>query len=162
MQEHHTQQCRRCGTHLQVDDPEPLRHQVIEIPPITPLVIEHHLHRLICPCCGTSTCAELPAEVEPSPYGPRLSALVGLLSSYFPLSFGRTQALLDQLLGVVISRGAIATIRERLSAALEQPVEQAMQVARQQAVTYVDETGAPPAMRTVATQRVVAAGSGSW
>jgi hypothetical protein len=98
VQEHHTQQCRRCGTHLQVDDPEPLRHQVIEIPPITPLVIEHHLHRLICPCCGTSTCAELPAEVEPSPYGPRLSALVVLLSSYFPLSFGRTQALLDQLL----------------------------------------------------------------
>jgi transposase len=143
VEEHHPQHCRRCGTHLQGEDPEPLRHQVIEIPPITPLVIEHRLHRLICSCCGTSTCAELPADVEPSRYGPRLSALVGLLSSAFPLSFGRTQALLDQLLGVKISRGAIAAIRRRLSAALQHPVAEALQVARQQPVAYVDETGAP-------------------
>jgi transposase len=141
--EHHPEACRRCSTLLQGKDPEPLRHQVIEIPPIIPLVIEHRLHRLVCPCCSTSTCAELPAAVEPGRYGPRLSGLVGLLGSAFPLSFGRTQALLDQLLGVEISRGAIATIRERLSAALQHPVEEALEVARQQPVAYVDETGAP-------------------
>lgn len=145
VEEHHPEHCRRCGTHLQGEDPAPLRHQVIEIPPITPLVIEHRLHRLSCPGCGTSTstCAELPAEVEPSRYGPRLSALVGLLGNAFPLSFGHTQALLDQLLGVEMSSGAIATIRKRLSACLQQPVEEAMEVARQQPVAYVDETGAP-------------------
>jgi len=44
---------------------------------------------------------------------------------------------------VEISRGAIATIRSRLSAALQQPVEEALQVARQQPVAYVDESGAP-------------------
>jgi transposase len=85
----------------------------------------------------------LPADVEASHYGPRLSGLVGLLGSAFPLSFGRTQALLDQLLGVEISRGAIATIRARLSAALQQPMEEALEAARQQPVAYVDETGAP-------------------
>ncbi|QPN59754.1 IS66 family transposase zinc-finger binding domain-containing protein [Synechococcus sp. CBW1002] len=135
--EHHPQACRRCGTLLQGQDPEPLRHQVIEIPPITPLVIEHRLHRLVCPCCSTSTCASLPAEVEVSHYGPRLSALVGLLGSAFPLSFSKTQALLDQLLGVQISRGAMATIRQRLSAALEQPMQEALAFARQQSVVYV-------------------------
>jgi transposase len=82
-------------------------------------------------------------DVEPSRYGPRLSALVGLLGSAFPLSFSKTQALLDQLLGVEISRGAIATIRQRLSAALAQPMAEALQAARQQPVAYVDETGAP-------------------
>jgi hypothetical protein len=56
-------------------------------------------------------------DVEPSRYGPRLSALVGLLGNAFTLSFSKPQALLDQLLGVEISRGAIATIRQRLSAA---------------------------------------------
>ena len=141
--EHHPEACRRCGQLLQGEDPEPLRHQVIEIPPITPLVIEHRLHRLVCPCCSTSTCASLPADVEASHYGPRLSALVGLLGSAFPLSFGKTQALLDQLLGVEISRGAIATIRQRLSAALAQPMAEALDAARQQPVAYVDETGAP-------------------
>jgi transposase len=111
--EQHPDACRRCGQLLRGDDPEPLRHQVIEIPPITPVVIEHRLQRLVCPCCSTSTCAERPADVEPSRFGPRLSALVGLLGSAFPLSFSKTQALLDQLLGVEISRGAIAAIRQR-------------------------------------------------
>ena len=87
--------------------------------------------------------ASLQVDVEPSRYGPRLSALVGLLGSAFPLSFSKTQALLDQLLGVEITRGAIAAIRQRLSAALEQPMHQAINFARQQPVAYVDETGAP-------------------
>ena len=141
--EHHPDACRRCGTLLQGEDPDPLRHQVIEIPPIRSEVIEHRLHRLVCPCCSTSTCAPLPADVEASHYGPRLSALVGLLGSAFPLSFSKTQVLLDQLLGVEISRGAIATIRQRLSAALAQSMAEALQAARQQPVAYVDETGAP-------------------
>jgi transposase len=141
--EHHPDACRRCGSLLEGEDPDALRHQVIEIPPITPLVIEHRLHRLVCPCCSTSTCATLPADVEASPYGPRLSALVGLLGSVFPLSFSKTQALLDQLLGVEISRGAIAKVRQRLSAALAEPMAQALRAARQQPVAYVDETGAP-------------------
>ena len=120
-----------------------MRHQVIEIPPITPLVIEHRLHRLVCPCCSTSTCATLPADVEASHYGPRLSALVGLLGSAFPLSFSKTQALLQQLAGVEMSRGAIARVRQRLSEALEQPMQEALAFARVQPVAYVDETGAP-------------------
>jgi len=37
--EHHPDACRRCGTLLQGEDQAPLRHQVIEIPPITPVVI---------------------------------------------------------------------------------------------------------------------------
>jgi transposase len=123
--------CRRCGTLLQGDDPEPLRHQLIEIPQITPMVIEHRRHRLVCPCCSTSTCASLPMDVVPSRYEPRLSALVGLLGSAFPLSFSMTQALLDQLLGMEISRGAIATIRQRLSAAMAQPMAEALEAARQ-------------------------------
>ena len=154
---------RRCGTLLQGEDPEPLRHQVIEIPPITPLVIEHRLRRLVCPCCSTSTCAPLPADVEASPYGPRLSALVGLLAGgAFPLSFSKTQALLNQLLGVEISRGAIAAIRQRLSAALQHPVAEALQVARQQPVAYVDETGAPTGNADGGNPTGSGAGSGSW
>ena len=48
--DHHPQDSRRCGPLLHGDDPEPLRHQVIEILPITSMVIEPRLHRLVCPC----------------------------------------------------------------------------------------------------------------
>ena len=92
-------------------------------------------------------------DVETSRYGPKLSALVGLLGSAFPLSFSKTQALLSrvnplarqptslsadtllqQLVGVEMSCGAIATIRQRLSAALAQPMGEVLQTARQQPV----------------------------
>ncbi len=106
--EHHPQACRRCGTLLQGEDPEPLRQQVIE-------------HRLVCPCCSTSTCAALPADVEASRYGPRLSALVGVLRSAFPLSFSKTQALLHQLLGEAFS-GVV--VSDRFSAYNHLPLEQ--------------------------------------
>jgi transposase len=69
----------------------------------------------------------LPAMVATSHYGPRLRALVGLLGSAFPLRFSKSQALLAQLLGVEISRGAIAAIRQRLSAALEPSMAEALQ-----------------------------------
>jgi transposase len=123
--EHHPDACRRCGTLLAGEDSDPLRHQVIEIPPITQLLIEHRLHRLICPCCSTSTCASLPADVGVSRYGPRLSSLVGLLGSAFPLSISKTKELLHHL-GMEVSCGVIIKIRQRLNAALEQPVLQAM------------------------------------
>lgn len=47
-----------------------------------------------------------------------------------PLSFGRTQTMLDKPLETEISRGAIATIRERMTAALEHPVTEALNVTR--------------------------------
>src|SRR5512135_3391518 len=58
------QECRWCGQELHGDDPEPLRHQVAEVPPIQPVVDEYRLHRLRCPRCGTSTCATLPPSVH--------------------------------------------------------------------------------------------------
>ena len=45
--DHYPGACRRCGILLHGIDPDPLRHQVIEITPITPLVIEHRLYRLV-------------------------------------------------------------------------------------------------------------------
>src|SRR5262249_47466862 len=55
--------CRRCGHDLRGSDPPPLRHQVVELPPLRPEVTEYQLHRLRCPRCGLSTCASLPAGV---------------------------------------------------------------------------------------------------
>ena len=55
-------------------------------------------------------------------------------SSAFPLSFSKTQALLDQLLGVETSCGKIARGRQRLSAIMERLMQQALACARQQPV----------------------------
>ena len=60
--------------------------RVAVVVPITPVVFEHRLHHLVCPCCSTSACATLPASVEATRYGPKLGALVGLLVSALTLS----------------------------------------------------------------------------
>ena len=54
------------GRHaLAGDDPEPLAHQVVELPPVRPHVTEYRRHRLACPRCGRLACAELPAKLLP-------------------------------------------------------------------------------------------------
>ncbi|WP_442948873.1 IS66 family transposase zinc-finger binding domain-containing protein [Nostoc sp.] len=64
-------------------DTNPYRHQVVEIPPISPVVIEHRLHQLTCSGCGSSTRAKLPEDVNQSGYGVRVVALVALLSGVY-------------------------------------------------------------------------------
>ncbi len=50
-------------------------------------------------------------------YDPWLSSLMDLLGSAFPLRCSKTQMLLDQRLGMEISRREIVTIRQRIGAA---------------------------------------------
>ena len=140
---HFPTSCRGCGEALSGEDPDPHRHQVIDIPKIVPFVIEHQLHRLICPHCHTITCAELPVGVESGGFGPQLSSLVGLLGGAYHLSHRKVRSLLDQVLGVEISTGAINTIRCRLSESLASLVEEAAAAIRQEKVAHMDETGGP-------------------
>jgi hypothetical protein len=116
---------------------------VVDIPKIAPFVIEHQLHRLICPHCHTTTCAELPAGVESGGFGPQLSALVGLLGGVYHLSHRKVRSLLYQVLGVELSTGAINAIRCRLSESLAMLVEEATEAIRREQVAHMDETGGP-------------------
>ena len=91
-------ECRRCGTKLSGSDPTPLRHQVFELPEIKPIITEYQRHRLVCRCCGETTCAELPPGVPQGQSGPRLIAFAGLLMAYFRQSKRRTALFLETLL----------------------------------------------------------------
>lgn len=62
--DHHPQECANCEENLSGEDPNPYRHQIVEIPPISPIVIEHRLHQLTCTGCGATTRATLPEDVN--------------------------------------------------------------------------------------------------
>jgi transposase len=94
------EECRRCGTKLDGSDPEPLRHQVWELPEIQPLVTEYQQHRLTCPCCRESTCAELPTGVPRGMSGPKLIAFVALLMACFRQSKRRTSLFVESIFGI--------------------------------------------------------------
>ena len=133
--------CRGCGAKLVGGDPWPLRHQVTEIPRIKPTVTEYQLHTLKCECCGKRTRAELPLGVPRGAFGPVLMATIALVTSRFRQSKRLAQELLESLLGVKLSTGAICKIGRQSSEAVAAPVEAAREFVKVQDVVNGDETG---------------------
>jgi transposase len=134
-------QCPRCQQPLQGDDPQPRRHQVTEIPPVKPLVMEYQLHQLCCPACGVPTRAELPVGVPSGAFGPRLQAITALCTGAYHLSKRTTQRVLEDLFSLPLSVGTIANLEQATAEALAQPVEEARAYIQAQHTAYLDETG---------------------
>jgi len=132
--------CERCGTVLAGEDPDPKRHQVIDIPKVPLIIIEYLLHQLCCPQCGHWTRAKVPVGVGPSTFGPRVHALVGVLVGRFRQGKRGVQALLEIVYGLDVSVGAISKMERRLSAALETPVAEVRAVIQAAEVVHNDET----------------------
>lgn len=132
--------CRSCATKLKGTDPEPLRHQVWELPEIKPIVTEYQQHRLICPCCGESTCALLPAGVPRGQSGPRLIALSGLLMAYFRQSKRRTAMFLEAMLGQPCCPALTVKMQNQVSAALAAPYQELKQALADQDQLHMDES----------------------
>ncbi len=117
-------ECRRCAAKLSGSDPEPLRHQVWELPEIRPQVTEYQLHRLECKECGESTCAQLPAGVPQGQSGPRLMAFTALLMAYYRQSKRRTAVFLETLLGQPCSAALTVKIQKQVTAAARPAYEE--------------------------------------
>lgn len=133
-------ECRWCGRPLQGDDPEPIRHQVAEVPPIQPMVDEYRLHRLKCPRCGTSTCATLPPGVPTGAFGPRLRAVLSVLAGAYRLGKRPIRQLAHDLLGLSVSTGMVCRLERQAAVVLEAPVEGLRQHVRDAASAHIDET----------------------
>lgn len=134
------QQCRRCGDVLRGRDPEPIRHQVWELPEIKPIVTEYQLERRFCPCCGITTRGELPEGVPSGQCGPRLAAFVGLLMGHYRQSKRRTAAFLEDLLSIPCSAGWIVKIQALVNRGVAAPYEALRAELCQQRQLFIDES----------------------
>jgi transposase len=133
-------ECRRCGEKLRGSDPEPLRHQVWELPEIKPLVTEYQRHRLGCPRCGETTCAELPPGVPQGQSGPRLMAFTALLMAYYRQSKRRTAQFLSTLLGQPCSAGLTVKMQTLVTAAARPAYEELAAALPREEYINADET----------------------
>ena len=132
--------CRQCGGALCGDDPQPLRHQVSELPEIRPLVTEYQRQRLVCTGCGVSTRAELPPGVPSGQSGPRLIALATLMMAYFRLSKRRTAAFFGTLLNQPCSVGHVVNLQNLGASALRPCFHELVEALPRQAVLNIDES----------------------
>jgi transposase len=139
------ERCRHCGLLLPETaarrQPRVWRHQVVELLPLAMRVTEYQMLARRCPACGKRTRADLPAGVPRRPFGPRLTAVVALLSGRYRLSRREVQQLLQDLWQVRVSFGAVVRQVQVQSAALAPTVEEARAAVPQAPVANLDETG---------------------
>jgi transposase len=96
---------------------------------------------LSCPACGTETCAELPPGVPQGAFGPRLQAMVSLLSGRYRLSKRDTEEVMDDFFQADVSTGSVCALEQRTSEAIREPVEEAREYVKGQPAVHMDETG---------------------
>jgi transposase len=132
--------CQGCGSALQGDDPDPVRHQVAEIPPVRPDVDEYRLHRLACSCCGTITRAALPAGVPTGPFSPRLRAILAMFAGSYRLAKRPIQQLASDLFGLSISLGMISKLERRAAEILGPVVAEVAAAIKAAPSAHIDET----------------------
>ena len=135
-------ECESCWKPLpQVPDEFARRYQLTDLKPLAVHTTEWRRHAVVCPNCEYRTRAKYDPEVIPRlSFGPRLMAVVALLTGVYHLSRRQTVRLLRELLGVRISLGSVSAIERRVSEAVEPAVDEAMESARDAAVKHADGT----------------------
>ena len=136
--------CGHCGADLPQAGGRLLgKSQVIEIPPVQPIVIEARRYGCACPDCGHRQAAEYPAGLEPQRvFGPRLEALVCYFHHVQHVSYERLAGLFRGLFALDLSQGAVANIIARAAAGLQTEAEAIGEQVRASPVIGSDETGA--------------------
>lgn len=133
-----------CGSErLEPCDQEPLRHQVIDIPPIVPDVTEYV--QTVCQCqdCGEYVYAPLPDEVKRTHFGPGVLSLVGILTGDLNVSKRKALGMMNEVFSVPMSLGGLSNCEGQLTDVFEQPYQETIDHTRAQDIGHADETGWP-------------------
>jgi transposase len=140
--DHYPEKCRKCGSQVEESSSQIYRHQVVEVPPVKPIVIEHRFHQMTCTSCGKENQAPMMAEIiSKGGYGSRVAAYIGLFSSQYRQSYRQIKRIMQAVFGLHMSLGTIKNLRTEVSEAVRDAVTEAQKYVQQQPTVGVDETG---------------------
>ncbi len=107
--------CAGCGTDLAGAPQERVgTSQVVEVPPVQPVVLEAWRYAVSCPSCGATTTADYPVGFEPTRvFGPHLEALWTYFHEQHHVSYARLARIGRDLWQLRISQGALANALRR-------------------------------------------------
>jgi transposase len=136
--------CRGCGVALAERDQQRVgRSQVVELPPVHPIVVEAWRYAAVCPGCGARTVAAAPPGLEPERvFGPGVETLLGYLHERHHLGYERLVEVCRDLFGLALSEGAVANVLARLARRARPAYEAIGAEVRASPVIGSDETGA--------------------
>lgn len=134
-------QCVCGSTCLESCDQEPLRHQIIDIPPIVPEVTEYIQYVCQCRDCGEFVYAPLPDRVKRTHFDSGVLAVVAILTGVLNTSKRKALAVINEVFSVPMSLGGLSNCESQISDALSQPYNESLGHVRDQDVAHADETG---------------------
>lgn len=139
---HRATRCR-CGHWLRQQPLEGYeKRQVFEIPCVHVQVTEHQAEIKRCPACGRQSQGQFPPEVKRRvQYGVNLRSYVIYLKDYALLPYQRLRQLMQDLFGVSLSAGTLASVEQECAQGLRDTVEQIREEISAAAVGHFDETG---------------------
>jgi transposase len=134
--------CPDCGGRLKRLAEEDRVIQQVEIVRAPVTVTEHRAHAYRCTRCGKTHDAAMPAPVvKCGLIGPQLTAIVAYLKGVCHASFSTIRKFLRDVIRVTVSRGQLAKLIGKFSAALAGPYQDLLDQLPSQEWLNVDETG---------------------
>jgi transposase len=136
--------CAGCGAALAAAPRERVgTSQVVELPPVHPVVLEAWRYAATCPQCGVTTTADYPAGFEPTRvFGPHLEALWTYFHEQQHVSYARLAALGRDLWHLAVSQGALVHALRRAAQRLRPQATRIGDDVRASPVIGSDETSA--------------------
>jgi transposase len=136
--------CASCGHDLAAARAERVgTSQVVEVPPVAPVVFEAWRYAVTCAHCGTTTVGAYPAGFEPTRvFGPHLDALWTYFHEQHHVSYARLARLGRDLWQLPISQGALANALRRAAERLRPQATAIGHDVRGSPVIGSDETSA--------------------
>lgn len=144
IEKHRPNQCEHCQAALAetIAASGSSKRQVLELPSLRFVTIEHQAETVQCPRCGQATSGRFPVGVtNPVQYGSQVKRLAVYLRNEQFIPYERERQLLADLFELPISAGSLQNFVEAAAARVE-PVVAAIKAAVSQAeVGHSDETG---------------------
>ncbi|MBA4411436.1 MAG: hypothetical protein C0397_18705 [Odoribacter sp.] len=117
------------------------RRQVVEIPPIKPIYIEHQSFVRTC-TCGHTIISSFPNDITPGiSYGKSVESLSAYFYARQYLPFARMQEMFNDVFSLPISEGGIHQVLARATAKAEPAYKLIQERIKRAAVVGADETG---------------------
>lgn len=133
-----------CGsTNLKDTDHEPLRHQVVDIPPIKPEAVEYVQHIRQCQDCGAFIYRPLPDAIKRKHFGAGVLAIVAILTGEINTSKRKALAVINEVFSIPMSLGGLSNCESQISDTLGRPYDEVAEHVRGQNTAHSDETGWP-------------------
>ena len=125
---------------MQGNDPQPHRHQVVELPPPLPHVTEYQQQRLVCAHCGIpASWGALPKGIPTTGYGPRFTSIVALCSGAYRIQQEDDRPFQSRSMGDSELSGRSVRLEQVVRRAVQEPVDE-VRDSIQWSDTNVDET----------------------